>query len=407
MSLIPGAAFSYLTVGERNGLQEAFIEAGVTYDALLRDKLLDGVNRLFIANFLPVAPFSPTDQLASDLRRMNQYARLADGTIPLLGWLENAAYHFRLLPQGKRFEAALARVNGQGAATVAMAPEEAPPTDFEEIITDGVDDLLDVAFLTVGARRLPSVAKVHVPAFRNGQQILLSDGTPHIGAGTGWLIGSDLLLTNYHVIRNRHPLDPDPDPADVERQALEASVQFFFDRAEDAGSTVKVKELLAFGKPKTEDFALLRLAQAPGVTCLPVRNERVTTPLEEQTPKGKFVRAFVVNIIQHPGGGPKRVALRNNRVFSAEYPTLHYYTDTLSGSSGSPVFDDNWHVIALHRAYTAEQTLVNGRPQGYLNVGVQMHAILAKLTELSQNNGALKTALEQIAADQAQVLGAG
>jgi hypothetical protein len=38
-----------------------------------------------------------------------------------------------------------------------------------------------------------------------------------------------------------------------------------------------------------------------------------------ETPKGTIAKALAVNIIQHPGGGPKRVALRNNLVYSAEY----------------------------------------------------------------------------------------
>jgi endonuclease G len=57
-----------------------------------------------------------------------------------------------------------------------------------------------------------------------------------------------------------------------------------------------------------------------------------------------------VSIIQHPNGGPKQIAVTNNRVINLFEPFLHYMTDTLPGSSGSPVLSDNWRVVAIHHA---------------------------------------------------------
>jgi hypothetical protein len=64
------------------------------------------------------------------------------------------------------------------------------------------------------------------------------------------------------------------------------------------------------------------------------------------------------NSIQHPQGGLKQIAFRNNDIFetTTEKPPadaarfLHYRTDTLPGSSGSPMLDDKWKVIALHHS---------------------------------------------------------
>ena len=55
-------------------------------------------------------------------------------------------------------------------------------------------------------------------------------------------------------------------------------------------------------------------------------------------------------IIQHPGGGQKQIALSHNVVAFADDRRLQYLTDTLEGSSGSPAFDMDWKVVALHHA---------------------------------------------------------
>jgi len=56
-----------------------------------------------------------------------------------------------------------------------------------------------------------------------------------------------------------------------------------------------------------------------------------------------------VNIIQHPGGGPKQYATVNNRLVDLrDDGFLLYETDTLEGSSGAPVFSQYWETIGLH-----------------------------------------------------------
>lgn len=74
------------------------------------------------------------------------------------------------------------------------------------------------------------------------------------------------------------------------------------------------------------------------------------------------MRDEYATIIQHPRGRQKQVAARNNRieiyVYDKELTSskeigennhLYYSTDTLPGSSGAPVFSDQWYVVALHR----------------------------------------------------------
>ncbi|MBK9166491.1 MAG: trypsin-like peptidase domain-containing protein [Bryobacterales bacterium] len=96
-----------------------------------------------------------------------------------------------------------------------------------------------------------------------------------------------------------------------------------------------------------------------------------------------------VVIIQHAGGEPKRVSLQNNLVAHSDSRLLQYYTSTLPGSSGSPVFDDEFTVVAIHHSsvanpeFTGQHLRVLDPTQladtQYRNQGTSMIAILDDL----------------------------
>ena len=104
-----------------------------------------------------------------------------------------------------------------------------------------------------------------------------------------------------------------------------------------------------------------------------------------ELPQGTDEGTFVVNILQHPGGGAKRLAMRNNAVARVDDSLIAYWTDTDYGSSGAPVFDDNWQVIALHRAYEERSGLTYlGRNVGGANVGSRITKIVEHLSASGQ-----------------------
>ncbi len=85
-----------------------------------------------------------------------------------------------------------------------------------------------------------------------------------------------------------------------------------------------------------------------------------------------------VNIIQHPGGGPKKISLQNNFVAYADRSVIQYYTSTEPGSSGSPVFNDDFEVVAIHHSGGDLEEPGTGRR--YLrNAGTTMIAVLEDL----------------------------
>src|SRR5262249_41712879 len=82
-----------------------------------------------------------------------------------------------------------------------------------------------------------------------------------------------------------------------------------------------------------------------------------------------------VTIVQHPEGQKKQVALRDNRIVDVFDEFLHYEADTQPGSSGSPVFNDQWELVALHHASVpAPEHPELGK---FVNEGIRISPLLA------------------------------
>ena len=358
----------YLTASELDDVVDAAAAAGLINDAA-RTVLLGSLNQGFVLGSLPIIGF-PLLQLRADLNAMNTVERLADGSVPLRDWLRQAGTLARQMgrTQASVFTAYETKVD----AVASGQPPLPDPATMPEIINkeDIVyqDDMVDFSFLAAGDNVGRAVAKLLVPKYQGGAPVLQS-GAPVRHAGTGWLIKKDLLVTNHHVVNARKTGESAASESDLLLQAMNAVVKFDYNSVDDEGTPATVTALEAWDE--NLDYAILHLA-APAA-CDPPRLFKQAVVFSS----GSYVP---LNIIQHPAGHPKRVAFRNNLLTAADATTIRYFTDTLSGSSGAPVFDDAWHVIALHRgSVPVSNVSFQGQSVAVVNIGTQIAAILDHL----------------------------
>lgn len=356
----------YLTNTEIDELTNAAVDSGLL--AVPRQTLLAGIPPGFAAA-LPRAD-SPLDQFTLDLVEVNRVERMAGGEVPVLTLLQNAAARLRLLDRAEAqvFDRILSRV-GNVAAGVPALPE---PTQLPEVVKNeriiGADDTVDVGFLADGLKVALAVALILVPRYEQGQQVMVR-GAPWVSKGTAWLIAPDFAITNHHVINARRDDEAFAGPADFRLQAEQAVLWFDFDAPEADAVRVKAKRVVALSK--SLDYALLELASSAG---RPV--PRIASSVVELDSTSRMA----VNIVQHPRGKHKRVAFRNNLVSAADATTIRYFADTDQGSSGSPVCDDQWRVVGLHRgARHVSGVQFQGKDEAFVNFGSQIQAVLADI----------------------------
>ncbi|MCB1033989.1 MAG: trypsin-like peptidase domain-containing protein [Acidobacteria bacterium] len=196
---------------------------------------------------------------------------------------------------------------------LAWRGEEQPAAALEKILGKQ-STLLPIGFLEVGLERARSVALVRLPQ----------------GSGSGFLTGDNLFVTNHHVL---------PDEATARAATLVFNFQKTAEGLDEATSEVALDPAAGFFTSREHDFTLCRVEGDANADWGAVALEPVEVAVEE--------RAI---IIQHPGGGPKQIAVYRNVVAYADGDRVQYLTDTLPGSSGSPVFDSSWRLVAVHHS---------------------------------------------------------
>ncbi|XIE80986.1 serine protease [Streptomyces sp. SBR177] len=193
--------------------------------------------------------------------------------------------------------------------------------------------------------------------------------------GTGWLIAPGLLVTNHHVVNARNGIGGGRARAAEEDLQLQVrNSRSRFDYGADQAETEEATATALVAWDPELDYAVLRLTEA--------QPERQVLRVATEPFANRAGDTQAVNIIQHPKGLPKQVALRNNLVYQVNEDSLAYFTDTQGGSSGSPVFTDRWTVVALHRgARRVTGVEYQGRSTAVVNVGTHLSRILAHLRE--------------------------
>ncbi len=280
------------------------------------------------------------------------------------------------------------------------------PLALERII--GARDLQRINFLERGLRAGKAVCRVRIRRRSGGPEDF----------GTGFLAAPGLLVTNHHVLESadtaQHSLvefDYEEDIDFVPRLArvfnLLPGDVFFTDAALDV-TFVAVAEFAHDGTPLGGFGHLPLIARS-----------------------GKGIIGEWVSLIQHPRGEPKQIVLRESQIFELPEPLhtaigrafIHYTSDTEPGSSGAPVLNDQFAVVAVHHkavpAFDANGVPLNrdGGPwdeaQGVdarkwiANEGVRISAIVAALKAAAARDAAAAKTLLRLSRSDYGRLGPG
>ena len=213
------------------------------------------------------------------------------------------------------------------------------------------EDFLGVRYMEGGTLASRAVGRVNIRDERGKL----------VGYGTGSLVAPRLLLTNHHVL---------PDSATAGFSGIEFDYQDGLDGRPLPSKLFDFAPDELFIADEGLDFALVAVS-ATAAELGPFGFIRLIRS------EGKAIVGDFVSIIQHPSGEKKQVALRENRIVQRLENFLHYETDTEPGSSGSPVFNDEWEMIALHHASVPAPE----KPDlgGFVNEGIRVSRILGFL----------------------------
>ncbi|MGH2559232.1 MAG: trypsin-like peptidase domain-containing protein, partial [Thermomicrobiales bacterium] len=217
-------------------------------------------------------------------------------------------------------------------------------------------------------------------------------------SGTGFLLGPDLVMTNYHVME-RVIEERGVQPSDV-------GIRFDYKRLNNGkvlnpGTVYRLArdwlvdssppspfergQAPAYAPPQPEalDFALLRVDGRPGA------NPRKW--IEIPSGSHEFIEGTPLFIVQHPQGAPLQLALDTEAIIGPNEngTRVRYRTNTEPGSSGSPCFNADWELVALH--HSGDPNFDRDNKPEY-NQGIPFRLIAARLNRLDGLAGAPRTA---------------
>lgn len=307
-----------------------------------------------LANFYP---------LDSDARRIAAKAGLRAVAITFEGkaittWFNVLDYANRRNKAKDVIEAALGenpgdesllQVLNEAPLVIAKGPEardwSGPDNSgtFERLI-GSKSTLVPISYLEVGLRCARAVVRIK-----------REDG----GLGTGFVTDGNLLITNNHVLP-------------TSEAAKQSVVQFNYQLMADGTNAAYEEAALDADTLQTsgeDDWSAVRIkGDLPAKWgSLSLRHTEVK-------------QGDHVNIIQHPGGGPKQISMSANVVAFVGEGRVQYLTDTLPGSSGSPVFDSRWNVVALHHSGGwLREPNSSSKTTFYRNEGISIDRILEGL----------------------------
>jgi len=206
-------------------------------------------------------------------------------------------------------------------------------------------------------------------------KVELNDGS----SGTGFLLKGGYVMTNHHVICKHSPdhetkcsfecknTNECPNRARVLLNYRDGQEFFTYDLDPVNGYFIN-KEL---------DYSVIKIKDDPKKPLIEWGYASFETFKKPQINN-------LVNIIQHPEGELKKIAMPDT-VLSVweEKNYLFYSANTKNGASGSPVFNQDWQVVALHhagvKAVDGGMTINAAGDRAASNRGILIGSIIADL----------------------------
>jgi endonuclease G len=191
----------------------------------------------------------------------------------------------------------------------------------------------DVGFFKRAIEQSVSVCRIEIPS----RNIM----------ATGVLISSNLVLTNYHVFQ---PTETD----NLETNALNAVLKFGCltsdNGLETQGKSFQLdrqKPILCFSKTDDLDYVLLQVEAK-------ITQEKEIKPARWEVNKLPIAK-MGISVLQHPEGDSMKLSISQDGITGVYQNSglVQYVNKTALGSSGSPCFDENWYLVALHHAQRA------------------------------------------------------
>ncbi|MGK6320881.1 DNA/RNA non-specific endonuclease [Sphingomonas sp. DT-204] len=292
---------------------------------------------------------------------------------------EAVANRKAMVPPAARQERA-ERARADTAFPLRVGLIESPrsdPNGFERLI--GESDLLSINFLDRGRRAADAVCRVKLP---------MEGGHAY---GTGFLVGPRLLLTNNHVLASA-------------AEAAQAEAELGYDHDLDG----VVRDPVQFNLDPRQLFFTSSELDITLVAVVPIAQNGVPLDRYGWLPllplSGKGIDGEWVTIIQHPNGQPKQIAIHASQIIKVDPAAvdvdvtrfIHYSTDTEPGSSGAPVFNDQWQVVAIHHKAVPAPDSPPDDPHWLANEGVRISAIFNLLERNRFEDDDARRALDRL-----------
>jgi endonuclease G, mitochondrial len=195
-------------------------------------------------------------------------------------------------------------------------------------------DYWDVGFLKRAIEQSTSVCRIEIPS----RNIM----------GTGVLITPNKVLTNYHVF---YPNEKN----DIENNARDAVLKFGCftsdNGVENSGNSFKLdnqKPILRFSETENLDYILLQVESK-------INQEKDIKPARWDSRKLP-IEKMGISVLQHPEGNSMKLSISHDGITGVYQNSglVQYVNKTALGSSGSPCFDEDWCLVALHHAQRAK-----------------------------------------------------